>query len=352
LLVDYADEGTPSAGEREQVESALSSLERAFEYGNDGLLLTVGYSPSYFDRYDEELPDSVDLPEPEGLMPTDDPDLDTQDAIIHLASDHAEAVLAAEEALLGEKAEVNGVEMESDVGDVFETVDRRTGFIGDGMPAERQDVDGIPEGEPVPEDSPLYMGFKSGFKKNRASEDSVTIEEGPFAGGTTEHVSKILLHLDEWYGDENDREDRVGKMFCPFHAEKEKVEGAGHNLGDSSGMDECEEDVIQTAKEKEVVGHSQKMLSVREDDEPIILRRDFDSTDDDQSSLHFASLQQTISDFVDTREAMNGLEVSQKSTVGTWSDNGILQALETVNRGNYLLPPRPKRALPTPTGDA
>jgi hypothetical protein len=49
---------------------------------------------------------------------------------------------------------------------------------------------------------------------------------------------------------------------------------------------------------------------------------------------------------------MNGLEVSQKSTVGTWSDNGILQALETVNRGNYLLPPRPKRALPTPTGDA
>jgi hypothetical protein len=211
LLVDYADEGTPSAGEREQVESALSSLERAFEYGNDGLLLTVGYSPSYFDRYDEELPDSVDLPEPEGLMPTDDPDLDTQDAIIHLASDHAEAVLAAEEALLGEKAEVNGVEMESDVGDVFETVDRRTGFIGDGMPAERQDVDGIPEGEPVPEDSPLYMGFKSGFKKNRASEDSVTIEEGPFAGGTTEHVSKILLHLDEWYGDENDREDRWGR---------------------------------------------------------------------------------------------------------------------------------------------
>lgn len=133
-------------------------------------------------------------------------------------------------------------------------------------------------------------------------------------------------------------------MFCSFHAEKEKVEGAGHNLGDSSGMDECEEDVVQTAKEKEVVGHSQKMLSVREDDEPIILRRDFDSTDDDQSSPHFASLQQTISDFVDTREAMNGLEVSQKSTVGTWPDNGILQALETVNRGNYLLPPRPKRA--------
>ena len=58
---------------------------------------------------------------------------------------------------------------------------------------------------PVPADAPLYMGFKSGFRKNQASEDDVTIADGPFAGGTTMHVSYMRLRLDSWYGvlDEN-----------------------------------------------------------------------------------------------------------------------------------------------------
>jgi len=346
LLLEYAGSGTPTTAERDTVETAFRSLERAYQWSNDGLLFTVGYAPRYFERFDASLSDSVDLPEPEALAPFEDPDPDRPDAVVHLASDHGQAVLGAEAALLGERDEANGVEMAADLAGVLERSDRRTGFIGAGLPAENQDVEGIPDGEPVDEDAPLFMGFKSGFTKTQASEDRVTIREGPFAGGTTQHLSKIRLRLEQWY-EQDDRFQRVGKMFCPAHAEAGRVEGVGENLGDGSGMDECQ-DPEQAAREDGLVGHSQKMASARQDDDPRILRRDFDSTDDGEAGLHFLSVQRRISAFVETREAMNGTDVAEDSAVGQRTNNGILQYVKVRRRGNYLLPPRSRRSLPTP----
>jgi len=349
-LLNYAEEGTPTESERETVESAFRSLERAYARGSDGLLFTVGYSPSYFERFDAGLPESVDLQQPRALAAFEDPELDTQDAVVHLASDHPEVVLAAEQALLGEKSELNGVEVESDLSGIFETADRRTGFIGEGLPADNQDVDGIPDSEPVDSDAPLYMGFKSGFEKNQATEERVTIRDGPFAGGTIHQLSKIRLKLEQWY-DQDSRSQRVGKMFCPVHAEEDLVEGAGDNLGDSAQTAErgCPAHAEDDARTKGVVGHSQKSARARDDDgSPLMIRRDFDSTDDGHAGVHFVSLQRTTADFVDTREAMNGEDLAERSAVGQKNNNGILQYMEVLRRGNFLLPPRDKRALPTP----
>ena len=58
------------------------------------------------------------------------------------------------------------------------------------------------------------MGFKSGFTKNQATEDDVTIADGPFAGGTTMQVSYMRLRLDSWYQVLNERE-RVARMYAP-----------------------------------------------------------------------------------------------------------------------------------------
>jgi hypothetical protein len=346
LLLSYAGDGTPTDAERETVESAVRSLERAYPHGNEGLLFTVGYSPRYFSRFDEPLPDSVDLPEPEALAPFEEPDLDRPDAVVHLASDYGQVVLGAEAALLGEREELNGVET-SALSGVLERADRRTGFVGAGLPADNQDVEGIPDGDHVPEESPLYMGFKSGFEKNQASEDRVTIQSGPFAEGTTQHLSRIRLRLEQWY-EQDDRFQRVGKMFCPAHAESGRVEGVGDNLGDGSAMEECA-DPEEAARSEGFVGHSQKLNRAREDDSPVILRRDFDSTDGGEAGLHFLALHRTVSDFVDTREAMNGTDLSEDSPVGQRLNNGILQYMSVTNRGNYLLPPRSRRALPTPS---
>jgi deferrochelatase/peroxidase EfeB len=346
LYLEYPDGETPDDGDRETVEAALRSLERAYEWSTDGLLFTMGYSSAYFERFDAALPDSVDLPAPEPLASFEDPDPDEQDAVLHLASDHAQVVIEAEEAMRGNRDTANGVETEAALTDAFEVADRRTGFIGDGLPAENDDVDGIPEGE-VDEDAPLYMGFKSGFEKNQAPEDLVTIDSGPFAGGTTQHVSKIQLHLDQWYNQDS-RQARVGKMFCPAHATEDRVEGVGENLGTDSALGECPAHVEDDAREMGMVGHAQKNARAREEDTPLILRRDFDSTDDGQAGVHFLALQRRIGDFVATRESMNGEDVSGEGGVGTRHNNGILQYMTVLRRGNFLLPPRGKRALPRP----
>ena len=347
VFAQFDYDGTPTEADREAVETALRSVERAYPHSNEGVLLTVGYSPGYFSRFDTPLPDSVDLLDPQALAPFEDPALDTADVGIHIASDYGSVVLGVEEALRGEREELNGVSV-SAFPETLSRTDRRTGFIGEGLPADNQDVAGIPDSEPVPEDAPLYMGFESGFEKSQASEDSVTIPDGPFAGGTTQQVSKIRLNLQQWY-EQDDRYHRVATMFCPAHAEEGTVEGTGKNLGNSNQMEAhgCPAHASEDA-EAGVVGHAQKSARAREDGEPLILRRDFDSTDDDQATVHFLSLQEGITDFVTTRSMMNGTDLAEEGAVGQRTNNGILQYMTVERRGNYLVPPRAHRALPTP----
>jgi len=345
LLLNYERDGGPTDGDRSQVTDALHSLERAYAWQADGLQFTLGYSPAYFDRFDG-APAGVDLPEPAALAPFEDPELDTPDALLHLASDHEQVVLAAEEALKGNRDSVNDNEMAASFDGVFSVQARRTGFVGAGLPAENQDVDGIPDSEPVPEDAPLFMGFKSGFEKNQASEDRVTVQSGPFADGATQHLSFIRLQLQQWY-EQDSRDQRVSKMFCPAHADDGKVAGVGENLGTDNGVGDCADDVVERSRREGVAGHAQKTARARDgDDTPIILRRDFSSTDGGEAGLHFLSVQRSIADFVATKSMMNGTDVADESAVGQRVNNGILQYMRVERRGNYLLPPRDLRALP------
>lgn len=88
----------------------------------------------------------------------------------------------------------------------------RTGFVGRGLPARR-----LP-GAGLPRSAPLMLGFHSGLRGNQADEDSITITEGPLAGGTTMHVSYLTLDLDSWY--EQDADTRSAHMFSPVSAPK------------------------------------------------------------------------------------------------------------------------------------
>lgn len=337
----------PTKGDRLTIESALQSIEQAYEWSNEGVLFTLGYSPRYFDRFDIK-PVGVDLPEPRPLADFEDPELDRDDAVLHLASDNAEALVEAEEALFGDRSTANEVAIEAKLSGVFDTPSdypaRRTGFVGGGLPAQfAPEVPDVPD-DAVPEESPLFMGFKSGFSKNQASEDRVTIDTGPFAGGTTQHISALDLNLKPWYT-QDDEWQRIAKMFAPTHADQGLVEGVGVNLGNDSKMDRVL-DPMEAATRFGVVGHSQKMLSARRNDEPVILRRDFDTTDGGDAGLHFLAVQETITDFVNTRKAMNGTDLAANSPIGRRLNNGILQYLRTHRRGNFLLPPRRHRALP------
>jgi hypothetical protein len=343
--------GVPTDDDRAVVESAMATLDRAYQWSHRGLLSSLAYTPAYFDRFDADL--AHPLPEPRRLSDFETPEFDTQDALLHLASDRPDALLEAEEALLGERETMNGLAVETPLSDVFSVSNRRSGFIGAGMPAERQgEVSGIPRGGPVPEESPLFMGFKAGFRKNQAAESSVAIESGPFAGGTTKHLATIRQRLDDWY-EEQDFDQRVMEMFSPRHAERGLVDGVGDDLGDFSGVDD---DIIETIREQARdfgrVGHAQKAARANRnaDGSAKLLRRHVESTDDGEASLHFPSLQPRIETFEQVREAMNGSDLTDIPTIRQRVNNGILEYIFVTRRGNYLVPPRALRALPTPTG--
>jgi len=350
LYLTLPGDGPPSADDREAVESAFATLDRAFERSADGLLYSVGYSPAYFDRYDESLPASVDLPPPRRLSNFEDPTFDDQDALLHLASDRAEAVLAAEEGLTGETETVNGEDVDSPLTDALAVDDRRTGFFGTGMPADaadETDLTGIPSDNPIPDESPLFMGFKAGFAGNQATESYVTIDDGPFAGGTTKHVANLRQSLDDWYVEQNYAE-RVQELFSPGHDADDLIDGVGENLGDDSRVDQFVDDLEDHAREFGRVGHAQKAARANRDDDGNVrlLRRHVESTDDDVASLHFPSLQQGISAFEAVREAMNGADLTDNPAIRQRINNGILEYVFVTHRGNFLVPPRELRALP------
>lgn len=332
--------GSPDTESRQQVEDAFRSLESAYEYSPKGLLFVVGYSHAYFD----EPP----IPEPAALTSMESPEFDDFDALVHLASDHPSVVLEAEEALLGEVSEPNGTAMEATLSGVFERGSpRRTGFVGDGLPAEHTDLDGVPDS--IPDEAPFFMGFRSGFTESQAPEDRVTIKEGRFEGGTTMHASSLALQLETWFEQDNHFQ-RVAKLFSPEHADEEAVGDVGERLGSATGVaGDIAEATESDARNRGMVGHAQKAARARDDDgTPPLLRRDFNTVDGDRPGVHFVSCQRTIDDFVRVRDAMTGADIAGEG-VGQRLNNGILQYIFVNRRGNYLVPPRSERSLPDPS---
>jgi hypothetical protein len=339
VLVAFNLATTPSADEAEHVEAAFRSLESAYGYDPDGLLFTVGYGPSYFEAVDTASP----IPEPTALTNIEDPVFDQFDGLIHLASDKPDVVLEAESALFGELDKPNGVEMAATLDGILErTEPRRTGFLGSGLPAERADeIGGAPDG--MPEDTPGFMGFKSGFQSSQAPEDRVTIQSGSYAGGTTTHVETLDMQLRAWFRQES-HWLRVAKTFSPDHAAEERVGSTGENLGSTTGAAAAAETTDADARTEGIVGHAQKAARARDEDGTApLLRRDFNTTDRDVPGLHFLSHQRSIDDYARVRRAMAGEDIDG---VGQRFNNGLLQYIFVVRRGNFLVPPRSKRSLP------
>jgi len=349
LFLNYAGTGVPSHKERENVERALRTLERAYQHGtggdsgaffNEGLLFTLGYSPSYFARFDQSLADAAEVPAPDHVISELDEDATPNhyDSLLVLASDYGQIVLSAEEAMFGDLAVVNGVEVEARLGDVFRKAERRTGFIGRGL-SEKLDQ------EEVPDNAMQAMGFKSGFHDNLATEDRVAIDSGPFTDGTTWHVSKLTLDLDAWY--DRSESDRIDLMFAP-ELDADDAGETGRELGASSRITEELVDQLETdAKRHGKVGHAQKTARARDDEfRPRILRRpESVATDQPTPSFNFSSFQRDISAFIEARQAMAEDEIDEHVQQ---SHHGIIDFIEVENRANFLVPPRRHRALPTP----
>jgi hypothetical protein len=330
--------GTPTAAHARLLEAALRTLERGYEWMPSGLLFTAGWGPAYFT---DVLRVGTPIPVATALSGFEQPAIDDYHLCLHLASDD-EARLAAIEAALTRGTPIPYFQAEGplDISGVLRWRGTRSGFVGTGLPAERQDVGGIPAGQPVPGDAPLFMGFKSALSRNQATEDDVTIPAGPFADGTTMHASYLRLRLGTWYAQLSQRE-RVARMYAP----QVTPEQAGAFTADA----ESDPGLLgQAITRYGVIGHAQTCARARRDNKPIILRRDFDTIDGGTAGVHFVSLQRAIQDFVTTRTAMNATSAQlQNPSITDTVNNGINEFIFVLNRGNYVLPARSQRSFPT-----
>jgi hypothetical protein len=319
------------------LEASLRTLERAYQWRHSGLLFTAAWGPPYFT---DVLRVAAPLPAATALSLFEQPAIDDHHLCLHVASDDQSRLAAVESALV-HGSPLPGVAGggQLDVSSVLTWRETRTGFTGAGLPAERQDVGGIPDGQPVPADAPLYMGFKSALARNQATEDDVTIPSGPFEGGAAMHASYLRLRLDTWYGQLSDQE-RVARMYAP-QVTTEQVSEFTTDAESDPGL------LGQAIGRYGVIGHAQTCARARRDGKPIILRRDFDSTDGGEAGLHFVSLQRTIADFVTTRTAMNATSAQlQNPSITDTVNNGINEFIFVTKRGNYVLPSRVKRSFP------
>jgi hypothetical protein len=229
-LLFFDVNGTPTTAHARLLEAALRTLERGYQWRPSGLLFTAAWGHSYF---------------------TD---------VLHAAAPVPAPSLQVTGPL--------------DISAALRWRGSRSGFVGTGLPAGRQDVNGIPAGHPVPAGAPLYMGFKSGLTRNQATEDDVTISAGSFAGGTTMHVSYPL------------RRDRPR----PDLGHRPPRRPAGHRAAR-----------LQTA-------------------------------DGGLAGLHFVSLQRTIEDFVSTRTAMNATSAQLNNpSITDTVNNGINEFIFVLN---------------------
>jgi dye decolorizing peroxidase len=335
LFFDVIGDPTPACARL--LEAALRTLERNYQWLPSGLLFTASWGPGYF-RNVLGVPSPV--PPATALSDFEQPTIDDYHLCLHLASDDESRLAAIEAALTrGTPLPFEEAAGQLDISSVLRWRQSRTGFTGTGLPAERQDVNGIPGGQPVPGDSPLFMGFKSALLRNQASEDDVTIPDGPFAGGTTMHASYMRLRLGTWYGQLSERE-RVARMYAP-QVTPEQVSAFTTDAESDPNL------LGQAITRYGVIGHAQTSATARRGGKPIIARRDFDTTDGGLAGLHFVSLQRTIADFVTTRTAMNATSAQlQNPSITDTVNNGINEFIFVLNRGNYVLPTRNHRSFP------
>lgn len=319
LMLDVT--GTPSPGDADRLETALRELERRFAYGPEGLLSCLGWGAGWFERQ-SRLPSPIARPLP--LARWEDPILEDIDACLHLASDdeHRLAEVTAElfgPGPLDQRARLALREV-------------RTGFVGGGLPAERLAASGIPP------HSPLLLGFHSGLRGNQATEARITIPDGPLAGGTTMHVSRIVLNLERWYA--HDPDSRAARMFSPAV----RARDAEALVDDAPSHADR---VPALATRHGAVGHAQAAGRARLNGEPRINRRDFATTDGGLPGTHFVSLQRSLEDFNATRAVMNAADARHHHhAIGARHHNGINAFIDVRTRATFAVPARTRRAYP------
>ena len=189
------------------LEASLRTLERAYRGGR-----TVSCSrPGGRRTTSSTCWASPPIPRAKGLSDFELPTFDDYDLCLHLACDDEQRLAGVELAL------VHGRRLDSagavDLSGILRWRETRTGFVGTGLPAAHQQANGIPSGNPVPASSPLFMGFKSGFKKNQAAR--TTSRSRRRLRGRHDDAGQLHAPAARQLVRGADDKERVARMYAP-----------------------------------------------------------------------------------------------------------------------------------------
>ncbi|MSO79832.1 MAG: hypothetical protein EXQ79_09550 [Acidimicrobiia bacterium] len=270
-------------------------------------------------------------------------------------------------------------------------------FAQPGRPRQLADAAGLPYATRVHPDSPMWMGFAdqqvagSGpadiatFQGNDSASLTSTKRDDYFFNGGVQHLSHVILDLEQWYLDErganaeteqgegqskeaegDNDETFLERVQYMFRSTPPPSEGFADQLTDGGGPAYLPNDFddagdaersargIGTAENEHRIGHLSALQrsSRATDGTPMHIRVDgpgYDAMDvpdrSPQPKLQFSIFVPTAKFFADMRRNQASTDLCRRHEVSD-DDNGLERFITTTRRQNYLVPPRRHRAFP------
>ena len=392
---------TPTKQDQQALSHALDTIEATYPFSPTGVFTFVSYGLPYFRRLPPKLveayiprllTDHTRLALEEAVpSPTDmsaqNPGITKQtynipvaiesnDILFTLRSDSLVHLQAVSAWLQGNSSALNGQKAASaDYHSLFKFTSSRLEFAQMGLPRHIANANNLPYAGRVNPHSPMWMGFadqqvnSSGpaaittFQGNASGRFTETKSEDYFFNGSIQHLSHVILDLNQFYASTEPFTERCQYMFrsnpIPSTGNAEQFTNGGgpaflNNV--YQGVDDALNNAraVGTFKHAHRMGHltALQRSSRAPDGTPIHIRMDgpgFDNMDvpdgSGQPKLQFTIFVPTAHFFTEMRRNQAALDLVQAHQVRS-DDNGLERFITATRRQNFLVPPRAHRAFP------
>jgi hypothetical protein len=259
----------------------------------------------------------------------------------------------------------------------------RVMFTQRGMPRRIADEVGMPFADRIHPESPMWMGFAdqqatgagpariTTFRGNRSARLTNARAGHYFDNASIQHLSHVILDLDQFYLGEGDDEESAGETYLervqymfrstppPSRGYPDQfTEGGGPAFlpNEFKGIGDAEAGArgIGTPDGEPHLGHLSTLQrsSRAPDGTPLHIRMDGPGFDDldvpdstNQPKLHFSVFVPAAKVFAEMRRNQASLDLADRYRVAE-DDQGLERFISATRRQNFLVPPRRHRAFP------
>lgn len=391
---------TPTMADRHVLSEALDTIEATYSFSPVGVFPFISYGLPYFERLpaglvagnmprllsddtrfalEEAVPGPTDVsPRNPGItkktfnMPVV---IESNDVLFTLRSDSL-ANLRSVAAWFQGTNSLDGKSLPSPAfSQLFKFTSARLMFLQIGMPRTIAASNALPYAGSMNPHSPMWMGFAdqqvagSGpaaittFQGNASARFTSTTSSDYFYDGSIQHLSHVILDLNQFYASTEPYTERCQYMFrsnpMPSSGYKDQFKDGGGpaflpNSFQGPNDAGANARAIDTYQHEHRMGHltALQRSSRAVDSTPVHIRMDgpgFDAMDmvggSEQPKLQFTVFVPTAEFFARMRRSQASLDLVKKYGVQD-DDNGLERFLTATRRQNFLVPPRAHRAFP------